>query len=172
MKKGYVQIYTGNGKGKTTAAIGLAVRAAGANMRIYIGQFLKGKNCSEIKALIKISDNIKISQYGSSCFVKECPNKMDVKMAREGLEDIKHQMLSGKYDIVIMDEANPAVFSNLFPVECLLDIIDSKPENVELIITGRNAARKVLDRADLVTEMRDNKHYFDQGVEARRGIEM
>ena len=168
--KGYVQVYTGNGKGKTTAAIGLAIRATGAGKKIYIAQFVKGMKYSEIKTLEKF-DNIDIEQFGLKCFIVDKPKQEDIDLAVEGLNKVKELIVSGKYDLVIMDEANIAVFFNLYSEDDLLKVIDIKPENVELIITGRYAKEKLIKRADLVTEMKEIKHYYNNGVEARQGIE-
>ena len=169
-KKGYVQVYTGEGKGKTTAAIGLAVRAAGADLRVFVGQFLKGRSTSETNALKSLATHIEIVQYGRENFVRT-PGDADISAAMHGLDDIKKRIHSGRYDIVIMDEANEAVFRKLFSAACLLDIIDNKPDDLELIITGRHAVPAVIEKADLVTEMKEKKHYFSRGIQARRGIE-
>ena len=170
--KGYVQVYTGKGKGKTTAAFGLALRAAGAGLKVYFAQFVKGTKYSECHAVEKyLSAFITLKQYGMGYFVERKPNEDDRRMASEGLLEIKEIMCSGKYDVIILDEANIAVYYKLFSLEDLLDFIDAKPENVELIITGRHADPKIIDRADLVTEMKEIKHYYHNGVEARVGIE-
>src|SRR6056297_2415818 len=168
--KGYLQVYTGNGKGKTTAAIGLAIRATGAGKKIYMAQFVKGMRYSEIKTLEKFN-NIKIEQFGLKCFIKDKPKPEDIKSAREGLAKAKQQMFSGNYDIVILDEANIAVFFDLFTIDDLLDLIVEKPDNLELIITGRYAHEELIEIADLVTEMKEIKHYYNDGVNARQGIE-
>ncbi len=169
--KGYVQVYTGNGKGKTTAALGLAIRAIGAGLNVFIGQFVKGMEYSEIKTLTQKLDNIKVKQYGLRCFIRKEPTQEDIKAAQDGLKEVINIIQSGKYDVVILDEANIAVYYNLFKVEDLLEIIDGKPDHVELIITGRNAKKELLERADLVTEMKEIKHYYNHGVNARKGIE-
>jgi cob(I)alamin adenosyltransferase len=169
--KGYVQIYTGDGKGKTTAALGLSVRAAGAGLKVYIGQFMKRGEYSEIKALKGFSDLITIEQFGTGTMITGIPSPDDIKAAQYGLATIKDMLSSGRYDIVIMDEANVAVTCNLVSEQDLLDIITLKPPHVELIITGRNAGTRLVEKADLVTEMKMVKHYFDQGQNARIGIE-
>ncbi len=169
--KGYVQIYTGNGKGKSTAAFGLAVRAAGAGMRVFIAQFVKGMEYSELEGIKKLSRNVDIKQYGKECFIRRNPEEDDRKKARAGLAEVSEVINSGKYHVVILDEANIAVYYNLFSVDELIDVIDNKPEAVELVITGRYADKKLIEKADLVTEMREIKHYYKQGVEARKGIE-
>jgi len=169
--KGYLQVYTGNGKGKTTAALGLCLRAAGAGLKVYIAQFLKQGDYSEIKALERFSDIIVIEQFGLGQFVKGKPTQAEIDAAREGLEKAREQVVSGNYDIVILEEASVAAAIGLFPVKDLLNIIQQRPDHVELVITGRNAAPEVIDKADLVTEMKPVKHYYDQGVQARIGIE-
>jgi len=169
--KGYVQVYSGNGKGKTTAAFGLSLRAAGAGLRVYIAQFIKGAKYSELNAVARLSDAITLKQYGLGFFLYREPNEEDIEAAREGLKEVRDLMRSGVYDVVILDEANIAVDYGLFPVEDLLDLIRTKPENVELVITGRKADPRVMDAADLVTEMKEIKHYYHNGVEARIGIE-
>lgn len=169
--KGYVHIYTGEGKGKTTAAFGLALRAAGAGHKVFIAQFVKGMKYSEIDAVKRFSDLITIKQYGRDCFIHGEPNEEDIRAARLGLKEVKKIMVSGNYQMVILDEANIATFYKLFSVDDLLELIQIRPENVEVVITGRYADPRILDKADLVTEMREVKHYYKQGVMARTGIE-
>jgi len=169
--KGYVQVYTGNGKGKTTAALGLALRAAGAGLKVYIAQFVKGMKYSELDAMEKLSDSIAIKQYGRDCFIYKEPKPEDIQAAREGLQEVKKIMCSGEYQIIILDEANIATYYNLFSVDNLLDFIRAKPEEVELVITGRMADPRIIEKADLVTEMKEIKHYYQKGVQARDGIE-
>ena len=168
---GYVHVYTGNGKGKTTAAFGLALRAAGAGLKVYVAQFVKGMEYSELKAVERLSDFITIRQYGLGFFINREPNKKDIKAAREGLKEVREIICSGVYDVVILDEANIATYYDLFSVEDLLDVIRAKPERIELVITGRMADPLVIEAADLVTEMKEIKHYYDSGVQARTGIE-
>lgn len=146
------------------------MRATGAGKNVYIAQFVKGMRYSEIKTLEKF-DNIKVEQFGLKCFIKDVPTQADIDAAVEGLNKVKEVIVSNKYDIVIMDEANIAVFFKLFSVEDLLDVISLKPENVELVITGRYAEDKLLEKADLVTEMKEIKHYYNNGINARKGIE-
>ena len=169
--KGYLQVYTGNGKGKTTAALGLSLRAAGAGMKVYIAQFLKQGDYSEIKALERFSDAIVLEQFGLGQFVKGQPTQAEIDAARDGLDKARQQLSSGDYDMVILEEANIAAAIGLFSVKDLMDVIQQRPDHVELVITGRSAAPEVMEKADLVTEMRDVKHYYDQGVQARIGIE-
>jgi cob(I)alamin adenosyltransferase len=171
LMKGYIQVYTGNGKGKTTAALGLAIRAAGAGLNVFIVQFIKMGEYSEIHALKRFSDLITIEQYGLGRFIKGKPSPEDIQAAGKGLERIENVMDSKKYHVIILEEANVAVACGLFSVEDLLKIMDKKPDDVEIIITGRNARPEIIERADLVTEMKEIKHYFQKGVKARVGIE-
>ena len=171
LQKGYIQVYTGNGKGKTTAAIGLAIRAAGAGLTVYIGQFIKGMDYAELEALKRFDDVITIKQYGSGCFIRGEPTPEDIELARQGLREMKEIVASGEYDVVILDEANVAHYFKLFSTDDLLSVIGVKPAHVELVFTGRKAPQELIDRADLVTEMREIKHYYEQGVQARSGIE-
>jgi cob(I)alamin adenosyltransferase len=170
--KGYVQIYTGNGKGKTTAATGLAVRAAGAGLKVFIGQFIKKGDYSEIKALKeRFSDLITLEQFGSVGFIKEKVTPEQIQAAGRGLKRIKEVMTSGEYHVIICDEANVAVSLGLLTVEDFLELISLKPENIEIVFTGRGADPRMIDAADLVTEMTEIKHYYSDGVKARTGIE-
>ena len=169
--KGYVQVYTGDGKGKTTAALGLALRAAGAGLRVYIAQFVKGMPYSELESLRRFEDLITVKQYGRDCFIRNQPTEEDIRSARSGLEEVRGLLASGAYHVFILDEASIAVFYNLFSVEELVGLIRSRPEHVEIVVTGRKAHPRLLEIADLVTEMKEVKHYFTRGVEARAGIE-
>jgi len=169
--KGYIQVYTGNGKGKTTAALGLALRAAGAGLRVYIAQFVKGMKYSELDVLPRLSDYITLKQYGRDCFIEREPTNEDIQAAQEGLKEVKEIMCSGEYQMIILDEANIAIYFNLFSVDDLLDFMREKPRGVELVITGRKADTRVIEAADLVTEMKEIKHYYQKGIEARSGIE-
>ena len=169
--QGFVQVYTGDGKGKTTAALGLALRAAGAGLRVYFGQFIKNADYSEIKALARFADCITVRQFGRGCFLLTEPAPEDRAAARRGLDGVRRALVSGDYDLVIADEANVAVHRGLIDEADLLALIDTRPPRVELVLTGRGAPAAVLARADLVTEMRAVRHYYDQGVGARVGIE-
>ena len=168
---GYVQVYTGDGKGKTTAALGLAVRAFGAGLNVYMAQFVKGMKYSEQETFKVLSDHLTVKQYGRGCFIKGNPAEEDIIAARDGLKEVRELMLSGKYQVLILDEANIATFYNLFSVDDLLDLINDKPADVELIITGRRADPRIIEVADLVTEMKEIKHYYQDGIVARVGIE-
>lgn len=170
-EKGYIQVYTGDGKGKTTAALGLALRAAGHGFHVYIGQFMKGQDYGELHALAQLP-TITIEQYGNpKCIRRQEVTPVHIEQAQQGLERARTAMLSGQYQIVIVDEISIALWFGLLDLEQVLALIDEKPKNVELILTGRRAPEALLERADLVTEMREVKHYYVQGVLARRGIE-
>jgi cob(I)alamin adenosyltransferase len=168
--KGYIQVYTGNGKGKTTASIGLALRAAGAGLSVYIAQFLKKGDYSEIKALSRF-ENITVEQYGLGKFVKGHPSEEDMAAGAEGYLKLCEILKHNTHDVVIAEEGNVAVMCNIITEKELLSLMEMKPDNIELIITGRGATPKVIERADLVTEMKEIKHYYHQGVTARVGIE-
>ena len=165
-----IQVYTGNGKGKTTAAIGLALRAAGAGLNVYIAQFVKGRCYSEIKALKKIS-KIKVEQFGRHCFINKNPEKIDHKLAFEGFNKVNEIISKRKYQVVILDEVNIAVKFKLIPLDSLLKLIKGTPKGTELVLTGRYAHPKVIKLADLVSEIKEKKHYYTKGIKARRGIE-
>lgn len=168
--KGYVQVYTGNGKGKTTAALGLAVRALGAGKKVFIGQFAKSKHYSELETIDKLLKNITIKQYGMGCFIFEKPKEEDILAAQKGLKEIIEVIKSDEYDMIILDEANIAIHYNLFGADELIDAISKRNQRTEIVITGRYATPEIIDFADLVTEMKEIKHYY-QGVQARVGIE-
>jgi cob(I)alamin adenosyltransferase len=171
MRRGYIQVYTGNGKGKTTAALGLALRAAGADLKVFIVQFIKKKRCSEHRMLERFKGLITIRQYGKGFIMKRKAHQSDIRTARAGLEEAREAIQSNTYDVVILDEANVAANCGLIRPDDLLELISVKPRNVELVITGRYADKKVLQAADLVTEMKEIKHYRKKGVKARVGIE-
>jgi len=171
--KGYIQVYTGNCKGKTTDALGLAFRAMGRGLETYIGQFMKGQHYGELDAAKMVHPYITIEQYGRPGWVHvhKPPNTKDVQLAQEGLHKAAEAMLSGKYDIIVLDEITTAHYFELLSVKDMLDIIASKPDGVELVFTGRYAPSEVIEVADLVTEMKEVKHYYQAGVQARDGIE-
>ncbi len=169
--RGYIQVYTGNGKGKTTAAIGLAIRAAGAGLKVFIAQFIKMGEYSEIKALRRFSDLITVEQFGLGRFTDGKPLPEDIEAAQKGLKRVKSIMATEEYKVIILEEANVAAKYGLITEQDLLKLIESKPHEKELIITGRGASPRVIENADLVTEMKPVKHYFQKGVAARVGIE-
>ncbi|MGD2177379.1 MAG: cob(I)yrinic acid a,c-diamide adenosyltransferase, partial [Anaerolineae bacterium] len=164
-------VYTGDGKGKTTAALGLALRASGRGLHTYIGQFMKGQQYGELQALHN-HPHITLKQYGDVHHIyRDTVTEEDVAKARQGLERAREAMLSGEYDIVVLDEVNVSIWFGLLKTEDVLAFIDQKPEHVEVVLTGRRAPQALIDRADLVTEMRAVKHYYQDGVPARVGIE-
>jgi len=172
MKKGYVHIYTGDGKGKTTAAVGLSIRAAGRGMKIFMGQFMKGQHYGEIYTL-NLIENIKVQQFGDpKCIRRSKVTQSHKELARNGLEICRKKICNGLYDIVIMDEICVAIWFGLVPEDAVIDIIKSKPGTIELVLTGRKATDKLIQNADLVTDMREIKHYYKKkGILARKGIE-
>ncbi len=171
MEKGYVQVYTGNGKGKTTAAVGLAIRAAGAAKKVYFGQFVKDMTYSEIKLIRERIPEITTELLGNGCFIDRGPNEQDRQSALTGLQHVKSLMLSSQYDIIILDEIFIAHYYHLLSTSDILDFLQTKPETVEVILTGRYAPPEICECADLVTEMVEEKHYYQKGVLARDGIE-
>jgi len=171
MHTGYVQVYTGNGKGKTTAAFGLALRAAGAGLQVFIAQFVKGMPYSELKAFERFEDLITIQQFGTDCFIFKNPTPEDCEAARRGLNEITPIVTGGNHDIVILDEINIATHYELLPVPDVLKLIKDRAPGTELILTGRYADEQILECADLVTEMLERKHYYQHGIQARTGIE-
>jgi cob(I)alamin adenosyltransferase len=169
--KGYIQVYTGDGKGKTTAAIGVAIRALGSGMKVFFGQFLKRRSSSEHKIFADYPNGIKLVQFGTDQFVMGEPSELDIECARSGLELSRKAIQSGYYNLAVLDELNVAVNMGLINVESVTDLLKSKPEQVEIIITGRNAPPELIEIAHLVTEMKEVKHYYKIGVGARVGIE-
>ena len=171
--QGLVQVYTGKGKGKTTAALGLSLRAAGHGFKVLVVQFLKGGIAyGELRSAKRLSPYLKIIPTGRECFVdKKNPHPIDRRCARQGWALARESVMSRKYRLVILDEVNVAVDYGLVPLEGLLDLMKHKPPDVELILTGRSAKPEVIRQADLVTEMKEVKHYYRKGVESRIGIE-
>lgn len=165
-----IHLYTGNGKGKTTAALGLALRAAGAGMNVFIAQFVKGMYYSELASLSRFAE-IELRQYGLDCFIDKEPTQKDIDAALEGLRDVRHLVASGRYDMVILDEVCIALHFKLFSLYELQSLIDSVSDQTEIILTGRYAPEELYEIADLVTEMKEIKHYFNNGIIAREGIE-
>lgn len=171
MKKGYVQVYTGNGKGKTTAALGLALRAYGAGLSVFIGQFTKGQKYSEINALEKLSDLIKVEQFGRADFVDNKPTEADSKLVVEGWNQVVDFIQKGSFDVIILDELNIAMYYDLIAADDVVHVLKNKNPGTEVIITGRYFPQEIMEFADLVTEMKEIKHYYEEGVLSRRGIE-
>ena len=173
LNEGYVQVYTGNGKGKTTAAIGLAVRAAGAGLKTFFLQLMKEYPYSEISALKKFKSTIDIVQCGTDDFVykKEKPPAEEVNKVNACLDEAMQMMKSAEYNIIILDEVLVSIYFGLIQTAKVVEFIEAKPEKVELILTGRYCPEEIIERADLVTEMKEIKHYYAKGVLARKGIE-
>jgi cob(I)alamin adenosyltransferase len=165
-----IQVYTGNGKGKTTCALGLALRASGAGLKVYICQFIKGRPYSEFDALKKLK-NIKIEQCGSGCFIKHNPSRKDMDLANCGWEKVIGLAKKKSFDVIILDEINVALKLKLLSLAAVIKFLKSTPKKIEIILTGRSAPKEIKRIADLVSEIREVKHYFKKGIKARKGIE-
>ena len=171
LEKGYIHVYTGPGKGKTTAALGLGLRAAGAGLKVHMIQFMKGRRYSELDAIENIP-NFTISQHGRDEFVsKENPEQIDIDLAQKGFTKAQEIIKNGKYDLVILDEINVAVDYALIPLKDVVELVMNKPGKLELILTGRYAHPELVKIADLVTEMLEIKHPYQNGVQARKGVD-
>ena len=168
--KGYIHLYTGSGKGKTTAALGLALRAVGAGKKVFIAQFVKGMHYAELDALKRFPE-IALKQYGLDCFIVNKPTQNDIDAAQKGLTDVSEIIVKNKYGMVILDEICIALHYHLFEIEQVIAVLKSKPVETEIILTGRYASPELYAIADLVTEMTEIKHYFNIGIKARKGIE-
>lgn len=173
LKKGYTHIYTGNGKGKTSAALGLAFRAAGSGLRTMVIQFMKGLPTGETEAAAKTGGLITIERYGSTrlCRPDDGSAEEHKKYAAQGYERARAVIAEGTHDIVVLDEIITAVRFSLLSDEAVLALVRSKPEAMELVLTGRGASEDLVRSADLVTEMKEIKHYYNAGVPPRKGIE-
>lgn len=169
--RGFVHVYTGNGKGKTTAALGLCLRAVGAGFHVYIAQFMKSGSYSEVTALKRLGGQVTLEQYGTGCFVRGKPSDDDRRIARQGLDAAQRAVASGHFQMAILDESMVALHQGLLTVAQIEALIDACPATVELILTGRHAAPQIIAKADVVTDMREVKHYYQKGVTARTGIE-
>ncbi len=171
MQKGYIQIYTGNGKGKTTAAFGLALRASAYSKKIFIGQFVKGMKYGELESIKKFSDTITVKQFGRDCFIYNDPEPEDIEVARKGWDEVNKILIENNIDILILDEIGIAIHYKLISTQEVIDFIKRKPAEMELILTGRYVPEELFELADLVTEMKEIKHYYTKDVPAREGIE-
>jgi cob(I)alamin adenosyltransferase len=173
LSQGLVQVYTGNGKGKTTASLGLSLRAVGHGLKVYILQFMKGSTVyGELESACRLAPELTIEQVGRDTFVSRShPASEDMDLARAGFEKAKRIVLSGDYDLVVLDEINCAVDFGLLPLEEVKELIRHKPQQTELVLTGRGVHPEIVELADLVTEMREIKHYYNSGQHARTGIE-
>ena len=165
-----IHIYTGEGKGKTTAALGLAMRSAGAGKKVFIGQFLKGKKYSELKSLKKIK-NITIEQFGTTCFIGKKPKPKDIALAKKGLRKIEQVIKSGKSVVVVLDEINICIVLKILKLNEIINVIKVCPRRIELVLTGRYAHPKLINLADYVTEMKEMRHPFRKNITGRKGIE-
>jgi cob(I)alamin adenosyltransferase len=171
-KKGLVLVITGNGKGKTTSALGQALRAIGHGYRVCMVQFMKGKQYGEVIAAEKYLPNFKVFQYGLDSFVmRDNPAPIDVELARQGLEMARRLIRSKEYDMIILDEINVAVDFNLIPLEEVLELVRSKPPELDLVMTGRYAPEQLRQLADMVSEVQEIKHHYASGIKSREGIE-
>ncbi len=171
-EKGLIQVFTGNGKGKTSAALGSILRAVGHGLKVFIVFFMKGKYpYGEFNSLPKLP-NVEVASFGLRCLIdRNNINPEEIRQAELALQTAREAMLSGKYDMVVLDEVNVALYFKLIPLDDVIRLIEEKPPGIELILTGRYAEDTVIERADLVTEMRKVKHPYDKGVKARKGIE-
>jgi cob(I)alamin adenosyltransferase len=172
LEKGLVQVYTGNGKGKTSSAFGLALRAAGRGLKVHIVQFIKGGfDYGELYVIDRLP-NVTLKAFGRGRFVTEKPaGKEDVELAEQALALAEKAVRSGDYDVVVLDEVNVALSLGLVSLDRVLELVRSKPDHVELVLTGRDAPEEIVEAADLVTEMREIKHPYKKGFPARKGIE-
>lgn len=173
LSRGLVQVYTGNGKGKTTAALGLVFRALGHGFRVHVLQFMKGQTTyGELQAATRFADLLTIEQVGQPQFVRRGrQTQADYDLAGAAFARARTLVASGDYDLVVLDELNCALDFDLVELDAVKELIRSKPPHTELVITGRNAHPEIVELADLVTEMREIKHYFNSGQPAREGIE-
>ncbi|MFC1703429.1 cob(I)yrinic acid a,c-diamide adenosyltransferase [Candidatus Omnitrophota bacterium] len=166
-----IHVYTGNGKGKTTAAFGLALRALGAGRKVYITQFAKGVRSAEAKAILQLK-NARITHCGSKCFIKKKPSQQDIDRARKGFNRMIKETKKRNYDVILLDEINIALSLKLLNLSNVITFINEYTKKSEIILTGRSAPKKLIQLADYVTEMKDVKHPFRKGIVARKGIEL
>lgn len=170
--RGLVIVITGNGKGKTTAAFGQALRAIGQGYKVFILQFMKGRNYGEFVAAEKYLPRLTLRRSGLDSFVmRDHPAPVDIALAKQGFDLAKKAVASGKYNMVILDEINVAVDFNLIPLEDVVDLIKNKPPALDLILTGRYAAKAIIKLADTVSEVKEIKHHYAAGIKDRAGIE-
>jgi cob(I)alamin adenosyltransferase len=171
-RQGLVQVYTGNGKGKTTAAFGQALRAVGQGFRVCVIQFMKGRKYGEFLTAEKYLPNLTIHLSGLDSFVmRDNPAPLDIELARQGFALARQAIASGDYDMVILDEINVAADFKLIPIAEIVSLVKDKPANLDLILTGRYAPPEILALADTVTEMQEVRHHYNAGIKDRAGIE-
>jgi len=168
--EGYIHLYTGNGKGKTTAALGLALRAVGAGKRVFIGQFVKGMHYAELESIARFPEII-IKQFGLDCFIENQPTQNDIDAARKGLSEVATIIKENQFDIIVLDEICIALYYHLFEIDEVINLLSERTSETEIILTGRYAPKELYNIADLITEMKEIKHYYNKGVQARKGIE-
>ena len=167
-----MQIYTGNGKGKTTAALGLSLRVLGIGGKVFFGQFIKGpKPSSEFEALKLFGDRFEHRTFGAGGFIISAPTDEDISLARKGMRECSNALSSGRFNLVVMDELNGAIACGLLHIDEVLAAIAMRDSRTELVITGRNVPEKLAEVADIISEIHPVKHYFNEGVTARKGIE-
>ncbi len=172
LQQGLIQVYTGDGKGKTTCALGLALRAVGQGVKVFMVQFLKTDDTGEVQAARRLAPDFTMESFGTPGFPKLSePDPETLAAAREAFALARRIILGGEYDLVLLDEINLCLAYNLVPLAEMLEILRQRPPYVEVVLTGRAAPAELVDLADLVTEMRPVKHYFEAGMKARRGIE-
>jgi len=172
LSRGLVQVYTGDGKGKTTCALGLALRAVGQGLKVYVVQFLKGRDTGEARAAARLKPDLTLRAFGRPVLVNlKSPAPEDLALARQALDLARDLLAAGDHDLVILDEINLALTYGLVPLAEVLEMLKARPPWVEVVLTGRQAPPEVIALADLVTEMRPVKHYFEAGIPGRRGIE-
>lgn len=172
LERGHIQVYTGDGKGKTTCAFGLALRAVGQGLQVFFIQFLKGQDTGELRAAARLAPELTLKGFGRPALVNlKKPTPEDLALARAGLDLARRVLAAGDHDLVILDEINVAMAYDLVPVGEVLDMVRRRPAQVEVVLTGRAAPPEIIAVADLVTEMVPRKHYWEAGVKARRGIE-
>ena len=173
LSRGLVQVYTGDGKGKTTCALGLALRAVGHGLKVYMVQFMKGRETGEARvAAARLAPDMTLRYFGRPGLVNlRTPAPADLALIREAWDLARQVILAGEHDLVILDEINLALTFNLLPREEVLQVLRQRPQGVEVVLTGRQAPPELVELADLVTEMRPVKHYYEAGVKARPGIE-
>jgi len=173
LSRGLIQVYTGNGKGKTTCALGLALRAVGQGLQVYMVQFMKGRKTGEARvATDRLAPDMTLRSFGRPGLVNlRAPAAEDLALIREAWDLARQVILAGEHDLVILDEINLTLSFNLLPQEEVFQVLRDRPRGVEVVLTGRQAPPELIELADLVTEMRPVKHYYEAGVKARRGIE-
>lgn len=172
LENGLIQVYTGDGKGKTTCALGLALRAVGQGFKVFIIHFMKGRQTGEACAATRLAPEMTLRYFGRGNLVNlRAPAPEDLALVQEGWTLARQVLAAGEHDLVVLDEINLALTYNLIPLEEALEALRRRPPWVEVVLTGRQAPPALVELADLVTEMRPIKHYYEAGVKARRGIE-